>query len=31
MSHSTNSNEIPSLPPSVKLTTLYNGLTIIVR
>ncbi|HEX7470017.1 MAG TPA: pitrilysin family protein, partial [Verrucomicrobiae bacterium] len=31
MSHSTNSNEIPSLPPSVKLTTLDNGLTIIVR
>ena len=31
MSHSTNSNEIPSLPPGVKLTTLDNGLTIIVR
>src|SRR5476649_2455750 len=31
MSHSKNSNEIPSLPPGVKLTTLDNGLVIIVR
>ena len=33
MNHSTNknSNEIPSLPPGVKLTTLDNGLVIIVR
>jgi hypothetical protein len=31
MSHSANSNLIPSLPPGVKLTTLDNGLVIIVR
>src|SRR5580700_6325739 len=31
MSHSTNSNAIPSIPPGVKLTTLENGLNIIVR
>ena len=31
MNHSTNSNLIPALPPGVTLTTLENGLTIIVR
>src|SRR5438045_8078625 len=31
MSHSTNSNDIPALPAVVKVTTLENGLTIIVR
>src|SRR5471030_2382055 len=31
MNHSKNSNEIPSIPPGVKLTTLDNGLVIIVR
>jgi zinc protease len=31
MNHSTNSNFIPSLPSGVTLTTLENGLTIIVR
>lgn len=31
MSHPTNSNLIPSLPPGVQFTTLDNGLTIIVR
>src|ERR1700688_2110811 len=31
VSGSGNGAEIPALPPSVKLTTLENGLTIIVR
>jgi len=31
MTHSVNLNEIPSIPPGVTLTTLDNGLTIIVR
>src|ERR1700691_2907339 len=31
MSHSKNSTVIPSIPPGVKLTTLDNGLVIIVR
>src|SRR6204780_2763369 len=31
MSHSKNSTVIPSIPPGVKLTTLDNGLIIIVR
>src|SRR6204780_5507820 len=31
MSHSKNSTVIPSIPPGVKLTTLENGLIIIVR
>lgn len=31
MAHSTNNGEIPSLPPGVNVTTLDNGLTIIVR
>ncbi|MDD5140324.1 MAG: pitrilysin family protein [Verrucomicrobiales bacterium] len=31
MNHSTNSDLIPALPPGVTLTTLENGLVIIVR
>ena len=31
MSHSPLSAEIPAAPPGVRLTTLANGLTIIVR
>src|SRR5256886_643993 len=31
MSHSKNSNELSAVPPGVKLTTLENGLAIIVR